>query len=160
MKKIIAAAVTVLLAMTASAQSGKAIYNKYSDADDVSAVYISPAMFRMIGKIPSLSIEGDEINLGSIINSLSGMYILDSSNRGINSSLKKDAEKFIEKGQYELLMEAKDNGETTRMFTMGDKKTVTGLVMLTSDSSACTFIGIEGQMDRAALEKILSQSDR
>lgn len=160
MKKMIAAAVAVLLALTASAQSGKAIYNKYSDADNVSAVYISPAMFRLIGKIPDLNVDGGNLNLGSIIKSLTGMYILESRNGRINAAMKADAEKFIDKGQYEVLMEAKDNGEVTRMYTIGDEKTVTGLVMLSSNSGSCSFISIDGRMDREALEKILSEGSR
>ena len=47
MKKIIAIAAAMLLTLTAFAQKdGQKIYNKYSDAKGVSAVYMSPSMFR------------------------------------------------------------------------------------------------------------------
>ena len=48
---IIAAAV---LSLSAIAQDGKSIYNKYSNEEGVSAVYSSPPMFRLIGKIPEI----------------------------------------------------------------------------------------------------------
>ena len=44
MKKIFIVAVAMLLTFTAFAQDGRSIYNKYSDAKGVSAVYVSPAM--------------------------------------------------------------------------------------------------------------------
>ena len=46
MKKIFAIAAAMLVTVSAFAQDGKSIYKKYSDAENVSAVYISPAMFR------------------------------------------------------------------------------------------------------------------
>ena len=119
MKEIITITAALLLSISAFAQNGKAIYKKYSDAEDVSAVYISPAMFRLIGKIPDMDIDGNDVNLGRVIKSLSGMYIINSGNQDINSSLKNDANKLIDKGEYELLMEAKDHGETLRKYTMG-----------------------------------------
>lgn len=157
MKRIIAIAVALSVALASYAQGVKSIYQKYSDAPDVSAVYISSAMFRMIGRIPDLNIDGKDVNLGKIIKSLTGMYIIDSSNPKVNADLKSDTRKFIDKGQYELLMEAKDNGETTRMYTMGNDTVVTGLVMLSMDAEDCTFICIDGQMNREDLERILSE---
>ena len=54
MKNIIVFIAALLLSLSAAAQNGKSIYQKYSDAENVSAVYVSPAMFRMIGRIPDL----------------------------------------------------------------------------------------------------------
>ena len=46
MKRFILIALAALFGAGAFAQDGKSIYNKYSEAENVSAVYISPAMFR------------------------------------------------------------------------------------------------------------------
>ena len=157
MKKIFTIAVLLLsICGAALAQSGKSIYQKYSDKNGVSAVYISPAMFRMIGKIPDLSVVGENVNLAKAIKSLSGLYLIDSENASINSELKSEVEKFISGGQYELLMEAKDDGETVRMYTMGDDKTVTGFVMLAVEGSEVTFICIDGEMSREEMENLLA----
>ena len=85
---------------------GKSIYQKYSDAENVSAVYVSPAMFRLIGQIPDLEVGDDNVNLTPVIRSLSGLYILNSENETVNGSLRADAERFINSGKYELPMEA------------------------------------------------------
>ena len=51
MKKIILIFAALLLAFSAFAQDGRSIYNRYSDEEGVTAVYISPAMFRLLGVI-------------------------------------------------------------------------------------------------------------
>ena len=158
MKRILILAVLLLSALTASAQSGKSLYQKYSDAEGVSAVYISPAMFRLIGKIPDMEVGENKVNLAPLIRSLSGLYILSSENVHVNDKLVSEVNRFISNGRYELLMEAKDDGEIVRMYTIGNKKVVNSFVMFASDGPETTFICLDGQMDRDELEGILVET--
>jgi hypothetical protein len=160
MKRFVLVAALLLTTITAFAQNGKSIYQKYSDAEGVSAVYISPAMFRLIGKIPDLQIEGEDVNLAPIIKSLTGLYLIDSENPAINASLKADAEQFVRKGNYELLMEAKDSGETMRLFTIGTETIVNGFVMIADEGDETTFIFLDGKMNREELEKVIAESTK
>lgn len=158
MKRILLLAVLLLSTLAASAQSGKSIYQKYSDADNVSAVYISPAMFRLIGKIPDLEVGDNNVNLAPIIRSLSGMYIINSENPHISDRLTSEVSHFISNGRYELLMESKDGGEVVRMYTVGTEKVVNSFVMIASEGKETTFICLDGQMDRDELEGILVET--
>lgn len=158
MKRILALAALLLVTISSFAQNGKSIYQKYSDSEGVSAVYISPAMFRMIGKIPDLNVEDQNVNLAPIIQSLSGLYLIDSENDKINADLKADAERFVKSGHYELLMEAKDSGEIVRMYTVGSEKVVDGFVMFAVDGKETTFICLDGKMNREDLEKLLAEA--
>jgi hypothetical protein len=160
MKRFVLVAALLLTTITTFAQNGKSIYQKYSDAEGVSAVYISPAMFRLIGKIPDLQIEGEDVNLAPIIKSLTGLYLIDSENPAINASLKADAEQFVRKGNYELLMEAKDSGETMRLFTVGTETIVNGFVMIADEGDETTFIFLDGKMNREELEKVIAESTK
>ena len=157
MKNIIVFIAALLLSLSAAAQNGKSIYQKYSDAENVSAVYVSPAMFRMIGRIPDLEVGEDNVNLSPIIHSLTGLYILNSENASINSALRSDAERFINAGRYELLMEAKDSGETVRMYTIGNDRIIEGFVMLAVDAGEVTFICLDGQMPRKDFEGLIAK---
>ena len=139
MKKFILIAALMIASVAAFAQSGKSIYQKYSDCEKVSAVYISPAMFKLIGQIPDLEIEDENINLAPVIKSLKGLYLISSENPDIRESVVKDVEKFIYSDEYELLMEAKDEGETVRIYTIGNEQTVKGFVMLALDPGELTF---------------------
>lgn len=156
MKRIIALAATLLLTLSAFAQNGKAIYQKYSDAEGVSAVYISPAMFRMIGRIPDLETGDGKVNLTPVIRSLTGMYIINSGNQDINGTLRSEVERFISSGRYELLMEAKDSGETVRMYTVGTEKLISGFVMLAAQAEEVSFICLDGEMPREQFETLVA----
>ena len=157
MKRIIILFAALLLTVSAFAQNGKSIYQKYSDAENVSAVYVSPAMFRMIGRIPDLEVGDDNVNLSPVIRALTGLYILNSENPAINDNLRADAERFIKSGKYELLMEAKDSGETVRMYTVGNDRLIEGFVMLAAEPGEVTFICLDGQMPRKEFEELLAR---
>ena len=160
MKRIIILFAALLLTVSAFAQNGKSIYQKYSDAEGVTAVYISPAMFRLIGTIPDLEVGEDKVNLTPIIQALTGFHIIYSENPDINGRLRSDVEGFINGGKYELLMEVKESGETVRMYTMGNEKTVAGFVMLAAEASEVTFICLDGQMPRKDFEELFSKAMR
>jgi len=157
MKRILILFAALLLSYSAFAQSGKSIYQKYSDADQLSAVYISPAMFRLIGRIPDLETGDNKVNLTPVIRSLTGMYILNSENASINEQLRSDAERFIKNGRYELLMEVKDHGETVRMYTVGSEKVIEGFVMLAAEPDQVTFICLDGEMPRDQFEGMVAE---
>ena len=157
MKRFIFLFAALLLTLSAAAQNGKSIYQKYSDEENVSAVYISPAMFRLIGKIPEVNTGDGEVNLSPIIRSLSGMYIINSENEKINGNLRAEAERFINSGRYEMLMEAKKSGETVRMYTVGNDKVVEGFVMLAAEAASVTFICLDGQMPRDEFETLMAK---
>ena len=115
MKKIYAIAVLLLMTVGAYAQSGKAIYNKYSDSKGVSAVYISPTMFRMMGQLPNLDIDaadGEKVDIAPLVRSFEGFFLLSISEKSLANELKQDVQSKIESGSFEVLMEAKDDGNT------------------------------------------------
>lgn len=146
------------LSVSALAQNGKQLYSKYSDLPGMEAVYISPAMFRMIGKIPDVELDDKDVNFSPIIKSMTGFYILNTKDAETGDKLFADVKKFIDTGKYELLMEAKDDGEVVRMYTVGDKQTVTSFVMLARDKDEVSFISFDGNMDRQEMENILAQA--
>ena len=150
-------AIAAMLICAASfAQSGKSIYNKYSDKSKVSAVYISPAMFRMMGQLPEIDTPDGDFNIAPVVKEMSGLYMIDSENPSINEALRADVEKYISNGSYELLMEAKEEGELVRLYTVGDKDTVNSFVMTAFEKDECVFLCIEGRIPRKELEELIA----
>ena len=158
MNRIFALLVMLAASVTAFAQNGRSLYNKYSDYDNVEAVYISPAMFRLIGKIPDMELQEGNVNLGPVIKSLTGLYILSTTREDIAADLEADVNHFIKRGSYELLMEAKDNGEVMRLYTVGDEQIVNSLVMLARDAAETSFICLDGTMPRDELETLIAEA--
>ena len=160
MKRIIISAILLLSAAIASAQEGKNIYNRYSGGKGVSAVYISPSMFKIIGKLPDLEMEtadGNSMNLVPLISSFQGFYMLDISNPTTVSAINQDVASMISKGRYELMMEVKDEGETLQIYTSGNERIIESFVFIASDGGSIQFICIDGKMNRSECETFCKQ---
>ena len=159
MKKILLTAIIAVLSVSAFAQTGKSLYEKYSDLEGVEAVYISPAMFKMIGRISIDTKDQDNVDISNIIRSLKGMYILNIPNSGAASRLASEAAGLIRKGNYELLMEAKDSGDRMQMFTSGDDNIIRSFIMLNTDGDETSFICFDGEIVREDFENVVVNSN-
>ncbi len=162
MKKLFIIAATLLLGIFAHAQDGKSIYNKFSDEEGVSAVYISPSMFKLIGKLPEIEIgdNGEKVDITPIVKTLKGFYLLSTENTRIVDRMNSDVKRLLGSSDYELMMEAKDNGETVRIYTDGDDSIIRSLVMMAMDGMKATFISMDGLINREALEKAIGSTMR
>lgn len=160
MKKTIIIAFMLLIAVGAFAQEGKKLYNKYSDQEGVSAVYISPAMFKLVGQLPDINVDmanGENMDVAPLVRSFSGFYMLSFEQKSAASAeLYKEVTAMVNKGNFELLMEVKDSGSTIRMYTLGDEKTVSSFVCIINEDDETMFFSLEGSMDRSDLEKLIA----
>lgn len=157
MKKIILIAIAIMFSVSTFAQDWKHIYNKYSEEKNVSAVYISPAMFRLMGRIPDINVgEGEQVNISPIIKSLNGFYLLDSENPAVSKNIGKEVESMVKAGKYELLMEAKDDGQVLHIYTTGKGDVITGFVLVAYEDSEATFICLDGQISRKSFEDLVA----
>ena len=161
MKRIILLTVMLLSVTIAFAQEGKNIYNKYSGSKDVSAVYISPTMFKMIGNLPDLNVEiaeGETINLAPLIKTFKGFYMLDISDKFLMSAINKDISDMMKNGRYELLMEIKDEEDIVQILITGNDKIIESFVFRAIDGDTLQFICIDGAMERSEIEKLMSSA--
>lgn len=150
----------LLIAVGAFAQEGKRLYNKYSDQEGVSAVYISPAMFKLMGQLPDINVEtadGKKMDMAPLVRSFSGFYMLSFEKKSAASAeLYKEVTSLVNKGNFELLMEVKDDGSTVRMYTLGDEKVVNSFVCIINEEDETMFFSLEGSMNRSDVEKLIA----
>ena len=150
----------LLIAVGAFAQEGKRLYNKYSDQEGVSAVYISPAMFKLMGQLPDINVEtadGKKMDMAPLVRSFSGFYMLSFEKKSAASAeLYKEVTSMVNKGNFELLMEVKDDGSTIRMYTLGDEKVVSSFVCIINEEDETMFFSLEGSMNRSDVEKLIA----
>ncbi|MBR3030701.1 MAG: DUF4252 domain-containing protein [Bacteroidales bacterium] len=157
MKKILLSVILAVLSVGAFAQTGKSLYEKYSDLEGVEAVYISPAMFKMIGRL-NLEMGDEDVDIARLVRSLKGMYILNIPHSGPASQLAGEVSRMIRGGNYELLMEAKDSGDRMQMFTNGDDNIIKSFVMLATDGDETSFICFDGDIVRDEFEEVIAKS--
>ena len=160
MKKIFFTLIAGLTALLASAQDYKSIYQKYSDDDRVTAVYISPAMFKMIGKIPEIRIEESDVDLSPMIKSMTGFYMLQTEDTSLAEKISKDVVKIVGGNKYETLMEVKDKGQKINILSLGDDEFIKSLLLTVLDSEETVFIGIDGLMKRDDVENAVSSAGK
>ena len=160
MKKIFLTLIAGLTALLASAQDYKSIYQKYSDDDRVTAVYISPAMFKMIGKIPEIRIEESDVDLSPMIKSMTGFYMLQTEDTSLAEKISKDVVKIVGGNKFETLMEVKDKGQKINILSLGDNEFIKSLLLTVLDSEETVFIGIDGLMKRDDVENAVSSAGK
>lgn len=155
MKKFFAIIASMLLTVSAFAQNGKSIYQKYSDEPGVDAVYVSPAMFKLIGNLP-VSYDEQDIDLASIVKSLSGFYLLSVENGAVADKIGADVNKFVKSNKFELMMEAKSDGDKMTIYTVTEGDYITSLVMVASEPDETTFICLDGKILSSDLDKMIA----
>ena len=157
MKKIIILLLAFAVSMVSSAaqNSKKKIYSEYSGKPGVSAVYISPAMFKLMKTVPNIEINSQEVNFSRFIRTLEGMYILNTSDQDIASRLAKDVESELRYGKHELLMEAIEENQTTRIYIVQNDSIVSDLILLSRDGHSTSYISITGEMPLDELSKMI-----
>ena len=157
MKKIIILLLAFAVSMVSSAaqNSKKKIYSEYSGKPGVSAVYISPAMFKLMKTVPDIEINSQEVNFSRFIRTLEGMYILNTSDQDIASRLAKDVESELRYSKHELLMEAIEENQTTRIYIVQNDSIVSDLILLSRDGHSTSYISITGEMPLDELSKMI-----
>ena len=56
-------------------------------------------------------------------------------------------------------MEVKDDGQTVRLYTVSPTdELITSLIMHVRDQKETTFLSIDGEIDRAALEELIASA--
>lgn len=156
MKRALLTIMIALAALTASAQNYKSLYQKYSDDERVTAVYISPAMFKMIGKLPEVKIEDNDLDLAPMIKSMTGFYMLQTEDKDLAEKISKDIFKVVGANNYETLMEVKEKGQRINILSLGDKDILKSLLLTVFDDGKRMFIGIDGLMKREEVEDAVS----
>ena len=155
MKKISLIIIALMASIAMQAQDYKSLYQKYSDDERVTAVYIPPAMFKLIGKLPEVKIEDNGVDFGPMIKSMTGFYLLQTEDKDLADKIFKDVSKVVNGHKFETLMEVKDKGERVNVFSLGDKNFLKSLLFTAFQGNETTFISIDGLIKRDDVENAI-----
>jgi len=114
------------------------LFDKYSNMDDVTIVYISKSMFNLM---PNIEPEG--IDLGAIKNKIESLQILTSSNETLISKMY-DEFNVSTKKEYEELMRIKDEDTIVNFYMKKEKERVNEFLMLTYSKEEFVAIQLVG----------------
>ena len=149
--KILFAIVLMLTTLTASAQV-KA-FEKYSDTEGVTYVYISKALLRMAGAFNMPSAPGT--NMKNIIPKVDAIQIITSMEDDMASRLKREAENIVKSQNYELLMQVDDDGDKVRIYHHDGKKQ-SAIIMITTSDDETVVIAFTGTFTLKDVESMVN----
>lgn len=156
MKKLLLSLLLAAATLSASAQSANELYNKYSGMKNAETVYISPAMFKMMKSLPDMDVQGQEdLDISPIIQNFDGMYVIEIENFTI--PFMEDVKKFVKSHKLELMMESRDQDETTQIYFAQKDGIVTEFVVVNSEKNEADFVCFTGKMKMEDLSKMLGK---
>ena len=115
--KTIAIRILLVVAMVVTSLQANAqvkAFEKYADMKNVSYVYISKFMLRMVDASSAPSVPG--VNTQSLMKKLNGIQIISSDNKNAIARLKADAQSIVKQGKCELLMQVDEDGDKVRIY--------------------------------------------
>jgi len=149
--RIILCVAMMALSLQANAQVKE--FEKYADTKNVTYVYISKFMLRMVGKGSSPSVPG--VNTQSIMNKLNGIQIISSEEKTSAARLKAETQNIIKQGKYELLLQVDEDDEKVHIYHREGKQQSV-VVMLSDDDGEVSVIVFSGTF---TLEDVMKMTE-
>jgi len=163
MKKFITTVAAVaLVAVSVFAQDGaKDIYAKYSKVKNATSVYVSPAMFNLIGNLDLEAItDGDAEDFLPLVRSLRGLYIIECEDGKAGKELFSDALKYAHSANMELQMEVNDDGDHVKLYSEAAGDVISNFLFLveTPEDDEYVMINILGEITRDELSAYIAKA--
>lgn len=114
------------------------LFDKYSEMNDVTSVYISKAMFQMMPKM-----ETGGLNLMNLKGKIEGLQILTSTNVSVTEKMKADFTDTIG-GQHTELIRVKENNTRATFYVKQKGDLISEMIMLADTNNEYVVIQIIG----------------
>ena len=130
------------------------LFDKYSEIDNVTSVYISKAMFQMI---PNFETNG--LNLMNLKGKVDGLQVLSTQDSNIKEKMRTDFKGLIGKNHQEL-MRVKD-GHTRATFYVKQKgDLISEMIMLADTDSSFNVIQLLGNFTLQDIQEITKEINK
>lgn len=142
----------IMLMMTSiNAQAQKNPFDKFSDYEDVTYIFISEAMLKLVGTTAIPRIDGIDINeIGSKLKSIQ----IITSEKCTKNSLKSEAMSIIKKESYEKLIQVSEKDNKVDIYFKDGKKNSI-IVMVNDEKDDTVLIVFSGEFGMANIAKML-----
>ena len=153
MKKLILFLIVILPVSPIQAQTSPVdeLFEKYSERDGFTTVYISSKMFSLFaGK----AVPEDDIR--NIISRLKSIRILtvEDSTLNLNLNFYRELSKKLDLSSYEELMAVKEGSDMTKFLIRQKGDIITELLVITGGPGDNTLISIKGDLDMKTISQI------
>lgn len=127
----------------------KALFEKYSDTDGVSTVYISRNMMRMMGNVRA----GNK-DISKIASRLDYLQILSCDRPSLISSIKKAAQSIFNQQNFTVIMQVNEGGEHTTIYERHQPNGKKEFALLAIERNEITIINLLGNISLQDIQGI------
>lgn len=129
------------------------MFDRFSEMDGITSVYISKAMLNMIPDIQS-----EIIDLKGIAGKLESVKVLNSEKESVINKMKDTANQiFTPANGYETLVRIRDNDDHADIYLKTNDNNLNEFVVLTQETKELTIIVITGQLSPEDIKNIIQQ---
>ncbi|MDD4608789.1 MAG: DUF4252 domain-containing protein [Bacteroidaceae bacterium] len=140
--------VLLFMACVGAISAQSQLYDKYSEMENVTTVYLSKAM---LGFTPSV----DGLNMTKVAKKLDAIVILTTEKKETAQLLKADLVKLLSTGVYKALMKVKDEGDHVSFMIKEKDNKVQELLMLVEEKEEMTVIQMIGDINLEDVQSIM-----
>ncbi|MFV0417521.1 MAG: DUF4252 domain-containing protein [Dysgonomonas sp.] len=152
-KIIILAVITAFSILGVQAQKG--MFDKLSNHKDITTVYISKSLLKMM---PDIDTGGADIK--GLAGKLEQMEIYSSnSNKEAANIIRNEVAGMVKSKTYEVLMKIKDQGSNITFYAFKEKDKIKDLVMFIDQPDESTIIRIMGNFTAEDIQKVMDGAD-
>lgn len=158
MKKIMIKTIlcTVMALTCLNAHAQVKAFEKYSDMNGITYVYISKAMLSAISgrlnKMPSMP----NVDAQVLVNKLSAIQLIHAEKNDMRAKLRSEVQGIVKKDKYELLMQVKEDGNKADIYqNIGPQQSV--VAMLVEEKDGVTAVVFSGKFTTEDVMKMVKK---
>ena len=158
MKKIMIKTIlcTVMALTCLNAHAQVKAFEKYSEMNGITYVYISKAMLSAISgrlnKMPSMP----NVDAQVLVNKLSAIQLIHAEKNDMRTKLRSEVQGIVKKDKYELLMQVKEDGNKADIYqNIGPQQSV--VAMLVEEKDGVTAVVFSGKFTTEDVMKMVKK---
>lgn len=128
------------------------LFDRFSEMEGVTSVYVSKAMFSMMSDI-----KVDGLQLEGIGQKLESLQVLNSEKAPVIQKLREAVTGFTPKHGYESLVRVRDDGEKVDILLKKHSNGINEFVVLADEPKEFTLIVITGRMSMQDIQNIIGE---
>lgn len=149
MKRIYFLSILFVMAVISASAQISSVFDRFSDTKDVTSVYISKVMLRMM---PDLDANG--LKVGDISSKLDCIRVLSTSNKNNIPIISTNFKKKIDKENYDILLKANDEGDKVVIYMKEGKDGINEYLIAAESSQELNYVLIVGTITPADVMKM------
>lgn len=154
-KTIFLLPIFLLSAMLSQAQNDAItrFFEKYTDDERFTVVYVAPKMFQLVSKIETDDEDWNKVR--EVVKDLGGLRVLSADSIADGLAIYKDALGRVPASEYSELLTVRDGKENVRIWTKDSGNIIEELLLLVGSPDEFTMLSFTGKID---LDKISALS--